>query len=269
MEIFGKDAIIGDIKLSDYGFMLATFGNSDDDVDLGIDYQLEEVFVGNNPTPFYLGGKHNSKLKFTMTIVQNECLTGRHYFNVNECRLVLTRFIGQINYVPLKIINTNLNEDIHFNVIGTGAKYIKYSNKVVGISIDYECDSQFAWTDNITTKYTTTTNNELIKIYNTSDDMYSYLLPKIEIVPTDSYTNYKIINVTDNNRELAFDNVVGEENISINSKYCTLSTSPNRPINNYFNLIFPRLVYGENILKISHPSSITFNFEFARKVGLM
>ena len=45
MDLFGKDMIIGNFKLSDYGLMLGTFDLNNEEEELGMDYDTIEEFV--------------------------------------------------------------------------------------------------------------------------------------------------------------------------------------------------------------------------------
>lgn len=50
MDLFGKDMIIGDFKLSDYGLMLASFdsNSANDEEELGMDYETIEEYIGHS-----------------------------------------------------------------------------------------------------------------------------------------------------------------------------------------------------------------------------
>ena len=54
MNVFGKDMLIGDFKLSDYGLFLGTFetdANYEDE--LNNDFETIETYIGHNPIPMY------------------------------------------------------------------------------------------------------------------------------------------------------------------------------------------------------------------------
>ena len=63
INIFGKDAIIGDFQLSNYGLILASFEGTDSHAEeLGMNHTTIEEYIGHNPVPVYLGSSYNSKL---------------------------------------------------------------------------------------------------------------------------------------------------------------------------------------------------------------
>jgi phage-related protein len=267
MDVFGKDALIGDYRLSDHGLTLCTF-NYEDNYDLGVTHNTEEAFLGRNPVPVYLGSKYSSKLMPTFTVMQKECVTGRRNFTVNEIREILGRLTGYQGYKKFYLYKDEVLENMYYNVHVIDASFEKAGEDIVAITFSAECDSQFAWVDESIT-YENGSIEETIRLQVNSDDKYNYLLPTVVITPDCGINSFSIINVTDNNREVVIDNVSSGEVITMDSKHNIITSTIPRNFSEDFNYKFIRLLSGENELQISGPCSITFNMSLPRKVGVL
>lgn len=267
MDVFGKDALIGDYRLSDHGLMLATF-NYEDAYNLGMTMETKEEFLGKNPVPTYLGSTYNSKLQPKITVIQNERITNKNYFTVNEVREILGRLTGFQGYKKMQVYSTELLENLYYMVRVADVDYELSGGKVVGIVLTMECESQFAWIDD---EYedVITENDTIMYLDNNSDLRYDYTLPIVTITSENLITDFSIINVTDNDRETHIDEIKAGEVVTINSPLSKITSSMNTNYSETFNYIFPKLVAGVNELCISHPVTINFKMKLPRKVGFL
>lgn len=267
MNIFGQDAIIGNFQLSTYGLMLASFETSSSDEDLGMSHKTIEEYIGNNPVPVYLGDSFDSKLKPRVTIVKG-CNNKDKIFNSFECREILRQLTGFSGYKEMKILTYDFEDFFTFNIRVTNVAYKKAGAYIVGIILDMECDSQFAWSNEFKYVYEASPNKDVI-LFNNSDDLYHYLLPHVTIEVVDEVSEFSIVNILDNNWTTTFDSLYSKEIITMDSQKEILYSNKNRIIGNDFNMHFIRLKHGKNIFKISHPSKIIFRYKLPRKVGFI
>lgn len=267
MNVFGKDALIGDYRLSDHGLMLATF-NVEDTYNLGVSMDTSESFLGRNPVPVYLGSKFNAKAQLTVTVIQNEPVTKKTFFTVNEVREILGRLTGFQGYKKMYVQTESLYENFYYMVrVNEDVDFERSGDKIIGIRFVMDCDSQFAWKDE-EQSFITENADDVIKIDINSDDRYNYLLPYIELTTDSALDSLSIINITDNNRETKIDNINANETIIIDSKRNIISSTRQRNFSEDFNYKFPRLLNGENELQISSPITIKFSMNLPRKVGM-
>ncbi len=271
MELFGKDMSIGDFKLSDYGLMLASFDSSasNSECDLGMDYETIESYIGYNPVPIYLGSKYTNKLKPQATIIKNGCNNTNLYFTEHECREVLRQLTGFRGYKKMQIYSYVFDELIYFYVRVTNVFYRKSSGKVAGIILQMECDSQFAWSKDFHSVYQVQSEKPFL-FYNSSDDLYNYLLPKVIIQSASPIPHLEITNLSDHGWTTVIKNIKANEIITMDSKNEILvSSASDRIILNDFNMHFIRLLSGKNQLKANTDITMTFNFKLPRKVGFV
>lgn len=269
MDVYGNDMCYGDFRLSDYGFMLASFSTEDEE-ELGNDYEVIEEYIGGNPVPLYLGAKYTNKLEPTVTIIKNMC--GRNYepgFTEHECREVLRQLTGFRGYRLLQVKLDNFDELYYFFARTKSVSYKKYNGDVVAIILNLECDSQFAWSKEFDYKYEMKAGEKNVFI-NMSDDLYNYLLPKVTILSPTAVDELTITNITDNNWETVIKDVSANEEIMMDSKNCRLMSShTGRYMLNDFNMHFIRFLPGRNEFTASSDCTLLLNFRVPRKVGFL
>lgn len=271
MNLFVKDMIIGDFKLSDYGLILASFDSNagNDEEELGMNFETIEEFIGYNPVPKYLGAKYSEKLRPQATIVKNVCLNQEEYFTEHECREILRQLTGFYGYKQLQIYSDEYDELLYFNVRINNVSYQKIAGKVAGIILSMECDSQFAWSKEYNYTYNIIAG-QTIQFYNISDDLYNYLKPTIIITSISDIEHLEIVNICDNNWTTTLDNLSANEIITMDCENETLKSSiENRIVLNDFNMHFMRFVSGINKLTINNDCKLEISYRVPRKVGLV
>ena len=267
MDVFGSDALIGDYRLSDHGLMLCTF-NYQDVYELGYTVEPTKYFLGKNPKPLYVGSKPNGVLELTLTVIQNECMTGKNFFTTNECREILGKLTGYQGYKRMYVNKQFVFENLYYNVHVTNAEYEKSGDKVVGIRFTMECDSPFAWVD-YERNCETTEANQVIHMMNNSDLFYDYTLPVMVIKSDSDIEVLDIKNVTDNNRTTRIEGIHANEIITIDSTLGKITSTMNTNFSEKFNYKFPKLVHGDNQMFISQPLHVTYKLVLPRKIGVM
>ncbi len=271
MDLSGKDMVIGDFKLSDYGFMLASFdpGSSNFEDELGMDYETIEEFIGQNPVPVYLGARYTGKLKPHAAVVKDPRYNKDMYFSEHECRELLRQLTGFTGYRLMQIYSYKLDELLYYNVRITNASYKKIGGKVAGILLSMECDSQFAWSKEFTAVYTAAAGQPFL-FCNTSDDLYHYLLPSVTIASAAPIERLDIQNLSDGGWTTTIQHIRQGEIIQMDSQHEILTSSvPGRMLWNDFNMHFIRLIAGQNQIQTNSNIQMTFRFRLPRKAGFL
>lgn len=231
-----------------------------------------EEYISNNPVPVFLGSSYNSKLRPIATFVKDPRINHTEdskYFTTHECREVLRQLTGFRGYKQMQIFSYEFDELLFFNIRVTNVKYQKVGGNVVGIILEMECDSQFAWSNEFNYTFNATSTSNII-LFNNSDNLYDYLFPKIIIKSNSDISNLSIVNLLDNNWTSTFKSLSANEIVTMDSNNNTLISSiPNRIISNDFNMHFIRLAPGKNEFKVSHDINVTFTYRVPRKVGFI
>lgn len=273
INLFGSDAVIGDFQLSNYGFILASFdGTGTSEEETGMNHETIEEYTGHDPVPKFLGDSWRSKLTPVATIIKDPRIYANRndmYFTEHECREVLRQLTGFHGYKKMQLLSYELDEPLFFNIRVVNVKYKKVNGKTAGILLEMECDSPFAWSHEFHYTFHASPSSNII-LFNHSDNLYDYLLPKVTIKADSGLSNLTITNISDQNRTTVFRSVSKGEVITMDSRHNTLSSSnPNRIVSNDFNMRFIRLVPNKNEFTVSHPVQISFGYVLPRKVGFL
>lgn len=269
MEVFGKDLILGQFRLSDHGMMLASFESSGESEDeTGISISTIEEFVGDNPTPKYLGDKYSDKIRPKVTFVKDPCSYGVNmYFSEKECRNILRTLTGIRGYQWMKIVNNDSEDDIWFR-----SKIVKISSKkvggnIVGLILEMESDAPNGYSQETVIDLNFKANKP-IRIFSNTDDLYNYIYPTVSI-KFNSDGDFKLENITDN-RSSVIKNVKKGEVITIDSKneVITSSIAHDLLLNDFTDMNWIRLLPDANELVTNMDAKITFRYRVPRKVVL-
>lgn len=268
MEILYKDLIFGDFRVSNYGLIVGTFTyNNNSEDELGMRISTIEEFIGHNPVPVYLGQKYEDKLKIQLTLIKNPLLNDL-YFRERDCRELLRILTGKKGYQWLKLISHDLDEDLWYKAKVNDVTYKRIANKVVGIMLNLECDSCFAWSKEMKITINAKANQHFY-IFNNTDDLNDYVYPHTSIL-SPSAGDLSVTNLSDNNWMSKIENVSAGEKISINSKEQIISSNlTHNLLLNDFNLGWIRLVPDKNEFVSNKNITITMKYRVPRKVGLM
>lgn len=269
IEIINKDLIIGNFRASDYGLIIASFSYNEQFVDeIGMNISTIEEFIGNNPVPTYIGQNYTDKLHLQITLIKNPYpFYNKLYFDEKDCRSVLRILTGLNGYQWAKLITYELDEDLWYRARVNNVSYKRIGRHIVGIILNLECDSHFAWSK----EYSITINakaNQHFYIYNNTDDLNNYIYPIVSIAPT--YTGNILITNINDNWDTEIKNVKSNEKITIDSKYQIISSSISHDLLlNDFNLKWFRLVPDKNEYVSNTDIKITMKFRVPRKVGVV
>lgn len=270
MEIFGKDLILGNFRLSDYGLILASFDyNGESEDDIGFSTNTIETFVGNEPVPIYLGEKYSDKLKPIIAICKcpEMNLGDKMYFTEKDCREIL-RIIGSMRgYQWMKVDGYSENEDIWFRSKVNKVSYQRVGGHVVGLIFEMECDSHYGYSRENVIRINAKADKPFY-IFNNTDDWRNYVLPIVHIT-TSSDCNLQFINKTEN-WLTKIENVKASEKITIDSKNEIINSNIEHDLLlNDFNLQWIKLLPSKNEYTINVDATVEFVFREPRKVGIV
>lgn len=270
MDIYGKDVIIGNFRASDFGLIASTIKfDEESENEMGNDITITEQFIGRNPVPIYLDYQYSSKLKPTITFIKYNCHNAADLeLSEFEIRHILRLITGQHGYVWMKVFTDEISEDTWYKVKVIKTALIKVGGRKIGFKIELNCDSQFGYSPLQTVKI----NQEGFKhffIFNNSDDIYTYLLPKVKIVIKED-GNLELKNETENWTSI-INNLVTGEVLEIDSErqIITSSVEHEPKLLNDFNLHWVRFVDGNNEYSANLNCDIEFSFRFRRKGGFI
>lgn len=270
MDIYGKDIIIGDFRASDFGLILSSFDYDEKAEDeMGNDISIAEQFVGRNPVPVYLDYSYTNKLKPTITVIKYNCHNASDFeLTEFEIRHILRLLTGHSGYKWMKVVTEEISEDTWYKVKVNKTSLLKIGNQKAGLKIEMECDSQFGYSPVQIVKNDINAY-EHFYIFNNSDDIYTYLLPKLSIKIKEG-GNWALTNHTEDWTTM-INNTVTDENITMDSERQILLSDVEHTnvLLNDFNLHWVRLLSGINEYSVNLDCEITFEYRMRRKGGFI
>ena len=271
-------------RLSEFGCILCTInGNTGaETVDVGnkIKFNTINNQTKNNSNRFKLyQSTYDEIFTKSFEICKNDCNDANNkYFTDDEVRKIV-RWLNQKRFHKFRMIYpdgqySNIYYNGSFNV-----QLIVLGERVIGMSLSFECDSSYGFYEPITYYMDfSDTNNEFV-VYDQSDEA-GHIYPKdvrIEILEDGNLT---ISNSLDDDKVI-INNCINGEIITFN--ICTKSISSNKrdsTIQNYFNYNFLKVVnksdeftseedYARNVYSTNLKCIISFSYSPIAKIGVI
>lgn len=252
------DFIFDNKSGSAYDLYLMQIGSSDDEVDLGLNYDIisDSTSISGN----YLFGMTNNKpLTFPISFMSAKPID-------NYTLSAIARWLfSHKKYKKLQILEDGM-ENMYYLCKLNNPKKIKIGNQTYGYKCDVVCDCQYAHMNPTKIVRTKTTNPMTIMINNTCDSN-EIKYPKIKLYPNKANGTISILNQA-NGIESKITNLIQGEVITLDSKYKIIESD--RLNNNFdrFNGLFTELNPSVNNLTITGDiSKIEIEYELLRSIG--
>lgn len=253
--------------LSDFGFIVCTFGNDGTDT---ISNGSEITF---NTTPVHNGEKqerasitYKKTIETTISICKNVCDANTKFsMSVDEVREMM-RWLNRKEYLPFRIMTDEML-DIYFSA-SFNVNRVEINGETVGLELEMQTNRPFATHGVKTNVLKFLEANGEKSVVNLSDD-HGALYPRVKI-ECNASGNLSIYNALDD-RTTYIGNVSDGEVITMDNPIINTSLD-SHAIQDDFNWNFLRLVssYRENINRItaSLPCTVTLTYEPVVKIGI-
>lgn len=141
-----------------------------------------------------------------------------------------------------------------------------YNNKIYGFKCQIQCDSSYAYTSEKVLTIPITSDKAIARINNISSGT-SYIYPSIQFVCNKEGGSVKIVNKSDDNRELIFSNLKQGEEIRVDSWFQITSSYGLKRLGNC-NKKWLRLKDGINYIEVSGDTTrLTLIYQFMQGIG--
>ena len=255
-----KDFIFNGQSLSDYGFIIGSFGDDGTVTPGGISYTMTNV--PSNDRKYISSMKYDSTIEFTFSIVKYDC-------NVNHIEPVdryedsaIHKWLEREGFHSLSFCQDDY-ENIHYNA------YISISPKIIagrtyGYDLQVTTDNVYAY--DFECEYDFNVEADIEYSIITSSDKCGYIYPKIVITPFENGELIFNIKEDTNQSPTKFKNVKSGQVITMD---CELQIIEGIDIDN-FNWLFPRLLqdYDDtyNTFTTSLPCNVKISYVPRKKV---
>lgn len=270
MNVFGKSFEFDGVSSDVYNIMLCSFDIQDNIRSSSISYTvLSGDITPSRPVPNFYNKKYADLLKFKIEICK-KCETNET-FTTEEQRKLIRWLTSPIDYRKFKIVDYedcdyHVGIDYYCMCTNYGETVIK--DNIVGMFFEFQCNAPYAFMEEEVIEFisTSSTSTTLI-IDNKSDELEEDYYPVIELTGTAT----GVVTITNNMYpdEIMELNVLNGQTLCINNDESDISD--NMDSFNYAtdtNLVWLRLVCGNNTITITGDCTGYFKCSYPRKVGV-
>lgn len=226
--------------------------------------EIFEKKIYRRANPYFYGASVAPKLSFPLSAFAEEDIDAGLF------QLIQKWLFSARTYQTLQIDQEDVR-DIYFSAFLTEPEINRVGNLIRGFSCTVMCNSPFAYRFPKTTtwNYTQQIVDSTETYYNGSDDIGTYLYPRIVLTMNNIEDDMSITNLDDSNRVFSFSGLAAGEILTIDNDLQTISSSTGLKRLSNFNKNFLRLVPGRNRLRIQgNISSLAMTCQWiARKIG--
>ena len=170
--MYCSDAIFDGVKLSDQGFMIASFDNNDT-INAGSNIEFTHTFNGENWLK--TDAKYSEQLTFNFSIIKNPCeLDYKAYFTREDIGFVMRWFVRKeyCLFHPLE----DGHENLYYNCVFKATERMA-NGQVIGFDLEGTCDTPFGYGEEISINLYNSSSTQ--QLYDSSDEIGS-TIPYIE-----------------------------------------------------------------------------------------
>ena len=165
--------------LSDHGFMICSFSNSDRQWSGG-DITFTTGKAPNTDKQNFYTSVYDTPLSCTFSICKRVC-NHEHYELTSEEQSNIVRWLCREDGYHWMQFDIPEYEDVYFNVYFTATPYL-FNNKVIGFDLTMTTDSPYGYSKLMTKQFTLTNEAPKIIFQNYSDKIGN-ISPKCTIIP--------------------------------------------------------------------------------------
>lgn len=261
---WGRTFTFDGIPSEQYSLYISTVGGGDTDASGSTSVAIKQEKVFRNPVPYFYGVELGPVLEFDVSINTIDQV----FLSSLDASLVQKWLFGISQYKKLQVIQDDL-DGTYFSCMFTEPRIYKSGNLIRGFKARAICDAPYAWSfDESLSKTYVAGANETFTFLNLSDDLSTYVYPRMVITANQFGGQVTLTNLTESNRQTTLVSMQPNEVITIDNelKIITSSTGLKRLSN--FNKNWFRFVPNLNTISIvGSISSIDFTYKFPRKVG--
>lgn len=276
--------VFNEIDCRTLGLMICYFSSSsktdERDTGLAVDVKTDDFnIVRKEYNQYGVIYKEPISFEFGIAKIDQTPFTKMESHSINK-------WLSTDTYKILRFNDKN-PENIIYHAICTSIKDV-YIGDHYGKTLRFETNSPYGFSRNIKRTINGTFDGVSEIVKNDSDDGVYY--PLIELNVMDGYSNTIVIENTTDNKSLTIDFAnLSDYSLLINTKRTRITNTDGKLIpayqmgwdENYSSIVsnpdigetneiyFPRLLFGDNEIRITGECTATFNLEFPRKVGSM
>ena len=265
MSFWGESFSFNGHSCEEFGLMLYDFNNvSQGDSKFAEQSLQEDRIPGSYRTLFY-NTKYDKPLEFKLVFGAGEYEANEQEpIDRYELQTIASWLTDRREYGWLSIDQPDM-EGIRYRCIITDLETIEFSGNKWAFQCTVHCDSPYGYM--LPKKYSYVSNGSSDVTIRSRSSMNEPYLPTLKIT-VDSGSSFSIVNESDNNRTFTLDNLPsGCGTITVDGERGILSCDSGVNLYNCTNFKWPRLVRGNNKLKLTGHGTVEFTCQYPVNVG--
>lgn len=253
-------------RLSDFGFIIANFGDKGLETINGVEIKFNTISLLNGFKHRLVSTTYEDCLTATIQIVKYSCSTDIQEISSTEFREI-SSWLNRHKFAKFKMLDEN-HIDLYYNAAFSSISKIELDGRLMGLELNIITDSPHAFKEPRIININNTVINGKHSVNDTSYEE-GYIYPKMEITINQN-GDLNIHNAIED-RNTYIKNCIQGETITMDYPVITSSLQSHN-IQNDFNWNFFRVANtydnSRNDLTISLPCSIKIKYSPIVKVGL-
>lgn len=264
MSFYGKSFSFDGISCEEYGLMLYDFDSTTQGDSSYASLEVEEDRVAGRYRSLFYQTYYNKPLEFKLVFGADEfAAEAREPLDRYDLQLISAWLTDRKEYCDLVIDQPDM-ERVKYRCIITGLKVLEHANNQWAFEATVHCDSPYGYLTPQEFTYTVNGTSDIIVPCRSSANRP--ILPKVKLEMNDA--SVSIVNHDDGDREFKLENLPqSNEVIVLDGETGVMTCNSGANLYPYCNFKFPRLVRGDNHMKITGKVKITFTCECPVMVG--
>lgn len=247
---------------AEQGLMIATFNPDNGEVDSFV--SMDSIYTDNydGTKRINYGARYNSVAVISIPLIKSN----GGDFSVTDVRKILRWLSGARTDSWLDLY---VNDAIEYSFLGkvTNVKQYKFDARVIGLIVEFTSASPWAYSPKLIYSFNAFPEGTEFAITNLTDDLYTYIYPKIVYTNLYSDGSLSLCNKSINNEVTIINNLVANEVITLDSNQFIFSDNAYRIFGNDFNFVFPRLAPGDNVFVATGSGTVQLSYRYPIKIG--
>lgn len=264
MSFYGKSFSFDGISCEEYGLMLYDFDSTEQGNSEYASLDIDEDRVAGRHRSLFYNTYYKKPLEFKMVFGADEyAAEAGEPLDRYDLQLISSWLTDRKDYCDLVIDQPDM-ERVKYRCIITNLKVLEHANDKWAFEAMVHCDSPYGYLT--PQEFTYTVNGAADVVVPCRSSINRPLLPKVKMELTGN--GVSIVNQDDGGREFKLENLPqNNEVITLDGETGVMTGSSGINLYPYCNFKFPRLVRGDNHMKITGGVKITFTCEFPVMVG--
>lgn len=266
MSFYGSSFSFDGISCEEYGLMLYDFDtHTQGDSKYAAGMKIMEDRLPMRSRSLFYGAYYEDPLEFTLIFGADEDAAANDIpIDRQDMEAIGSWLTGHNEYKWLVIDQPDM-EGLRYRCLITDLETIEVAMCKWAFQCKVHCDSPYAYT--LPKQFRYIVDGELNVVLHSRSSVNDVYYPDV-VISLDGCDTFRITNLSDNHRSAEFSGLTQtSDTITVSGNTGVVAAESGLNMYQNFNFVFPRLVRGDNHLKITGTGAISFICSFPVNIG--